>query len=146
MVDDNQKNPDQRLRSTMHIFLELHTNVKAARRKYRRRQTVLRSRSRLEKAAPTAFFRKARRKSLCLVLTMNSVQFIKVNKFQKIVLKTHFFQSSKVQVPGAGVGSGTLDFRSRSRLKKWRLRAPQHWRQQQFTTTCLISFFRIFLL
>ena len=132
----------------MHIFLELHTNVKAARRKYRRRQTVLRSRSRLEKAAPTASFRKARRESLVLVLTMNSVQFIKINKFQNIVLKTHFFQSSKVQilVPGAGVGSGTLDFRSRSRLKKWRLRAPQHWRQQQFITTCLISFFQIFLL
>ena len=84
----------------MHIFLELHTNVKAARRKYRRRQTVLRSR--LEKAAPTAFFRKARRKSLCLVLTMNSVQFIKVNKV------LHFFQSSKGQILVSGAGAGVV--------------------------------------
>ena len=39
--------------------------------------------SRLCKAAPAAVFRKAKKKSIFLALTMNSVQFIKTNMIQK---------------------------------------------------------------
>ena len=49
------------------------------------------SRSRLFKAAPAVSFRKVKHKSLVLVLSMNSVQFIKINMIQNIMLQLNFF-------------------------------------------------------
>ena len=93
-------------------------------------------------AAPAASFRLAKKESPLLVSNIRRAVYVKVNMIKKrLTLIINFSQSSKWQIlvcgagaaflgwslsrrnlVEAGVGSGTSDFRSRSRPKKYRLR------------------------